>query len=59
MVAAKKRRRGEVEKLPVARLEMALDEAIDSQGSAELAIIYLMNHYEFDLGALKAKINRK
>lgn len=33
MVAAKKRRRGEVEKLPVARLEMALDEAIDSQAS--------------------------
>ena len=54
MVAAKKRRRGEVEKLPVARLEMALDEAIDSQGSAELAIMYL-----FDLDALKAKINRK
>ena len=52
----KKRRRGEVEQLSAAQLETALDEAILSKGTAELALIYLIDRYEFDLGALKARL---
>ena len=36
------------------RLEATLGSAIASQGSAELAIIYLFEHYDFDLDALMA-----
>jgi len=49
----KKRRRGEVEQLSAAQLEAALDEAILSKGTAELALIYLIDLYEFDLDAFK------
>ena len=55
-VRTKKRRRGEVEQLSAGQLEQTLDEAILSQGTAELALIYLIDHYEFDLGALKARL---
>ena len=55
-VRAKKRRRGEVEHLSAAQLQKTLDEAILSQGTAELALIYLIERYEFDLGALKARL---
>ena len=47
---------GEVEQLPTHRLEATLDSAIASQGSVELAIIYLFNRYNFDFNALKAKL---
>lgn len=53
---AKKRRRGEVKPLSKAELETALDEAILSKGIAELASIYLIDRYEFDLDALKARL---
>ena len=36
------------------RLDATLDSATASQGSAELAIIYLFEHYDFDLDALMA-----
>ena len=55
-VRTKKRRRGEVEQLSAGQLEQTLDEAILSQGTAELALIYLIDHYEFDLGALKVRL---
>lgn len=55
-VQTKKRRQGEVEHLSAAQLATILDDAILSQGTAELALIYLINHYEFDLGALKARL---
>ena len=55
-VRTKKRRRGEVEQLSAGQLEQTLDEAILSQGTVELALIYLIDHYEFDLGALKARL---
>ena len=55
-VRMKKRRRGEVKHLSAAQLETTLDEAILSQGTAELALIYLIDRYEFDLGALKARL---
>jgi hypothetical protein len=54
-VPTKKRRRGEVEHLSTAQLEATLDAAILSQGTAELALIYLIDRYEFDLVALKAR----
>ena len=38
------------------RLEATLGSAIASQGSAELAIIYLFEHYDFDLDALMAGV---
>ena len=53
---AKKRRRGEVKQLSKAELETALDEAILSKGIAELASIYLIDRYEFDVDALKARL---
>ena len=58
-VQTKKRRQGEVEHLSPAQLEATLDAAIQpilSQDSPELAIIYLIDRYEFDLDALKAKL---
>ena len=51
-----KRRRGETKPLPTNGLSAALDSAIASQGSAELAVIYLMDKYDFDLDELKARI---
>ena len=39
-----------------AELETALDEAILSKGTAELASIYLIDRYEFDVDALKARL---
>ena len=53
---AKKRRLGEVKQLSKAELETALDDAILSKGTAELALIYLIDRYEFDLDALKARL---
>jgi hypothetical protein len=55
-VQTKKRRQGEVKHLYAAQLEATLDAAILSQDSPELAVIYLTDHYEFDLDALKAKL---
>jgi hypothetical protein len=55
-IPTKKRRRGEAKHLSAAQLETTLDAAILSQGTAELAFIYLIDRYEFDLGALKAKL---
>ena len=42
--------------LSKAELETALDDAILSKGSAEIALIYLVDRYEFDLDALKARL---
>jgi hypothetical protein len=50
----KKRRRGEVKPLPADNLATNLDFAISSQGSAENAMLYLIEHYDFDLDQLKA-----
>jgi hypothetical protein len=55
-VPSKKRRRGEVEPLSAGQLEATLDAAVLSHGSAELALIYLIDRYEFDLGTLKARL---
>ena len=55
-VQTKKRRRGQVDRLSAAQLEATLDDAILSQGSAALALIYLIDHYEFDLDALKDRL---
>lgn len=52
----KKRRLGDVEQLRMDQLEVILDSAIASQGSAEIAIIYLFDRYEFDLDAVKARL---
>jgi hypothetical protein len=41
--------------LSAAQLEAALDEAVLSKGTAELAFIYLIDRYEFDLDALKGQ----
>lgn len=53
-VDMKERRRGEVEPLSVTQLSTALDAAILSQGSTELALIYLIDRYELNLNGLKA-----
>lgn len=53
---AKKRRRGEVKQLSKDELETALDDAILSKGTAELALMYLIDRYEFDLDALRARL---
>jgi hypothetical protein len=45
---SKKRRRGEVERLSSERLYAALDSAISSQDSTELAFLQLINDFEFD-----------
>ena len=45
-----------VEPLSVAQLGRALESALLSQGSVELALIYLINRYEMDLIALKARL---
>jgi len=44
----RKRRRGELK----VKLIDALDSAISSQGSAELAVLHLFNRYDFDIGNL-------
>ena len=46
-----KRRRGEM-KVTKNKLIDALDSAISSQDSAELAVLYLFNRYDFDIGDL-------
>ena len=46
---------GEVKQLSNAELEMALDNAILSKGMAELALIYLIDRYKFDIKALTRK----
>jgi hypothetical protein len=53
---AKKQRRGEVKQLSKAELETALDDAILSKGTGELALIYLIHRYEFDIDALKDRL---
>jgi hypothetical protein len=55
-VETKKRRRGELEHLPASQLEATLGSTILSRGSAELALDYLIDRYNFDLDALKAKL---
>ena len=45
----KKRRRGEVEQLSPEKLRSALDSAVLSQGNAELAFLFLIDQYDFDL----------
>jgi hypothetical protein len=52
----KKWQHGEMKLLPTNGLSETLDSAIASQGSAELAVIYLMDKYDFDLDELKAQI---
>jgi len=47
----RKRRRGET-KATENKLIDALDPAISSEGSAELAVLHLFNHYDFDIGHL-------
>jgi len=47
----RKQRRGEI-KVTKNKLIDALDSAISSQGSAELAVLHLFNHYDFDIGDL-------
>jgi hypothetical protein len=48
------KRRREVEHLSTAQLETALEDAIVSQGTSELALMYLMNHYDFDFHILES-----
>jgi hypothetical protein len=55
-IMAKKRRRGEVEDLPVQDLPVALQSAITSRGSAELALLFLIDKYDFNLDALKSRL---
>jgi len=54
--APKKRRCGEVKHLTSTEVYSALQSAITSQGSAELAILYLFDHYHFDPDLLKAHL---
>jgi hypothetical protein len=49
---AKKRRRGEA-KLKGGNLIDKMDETISSLGSAELAILQLLNHYDIDLDDMR------
>lgn len=53
------RRLGEVEQLSRDQLEATLDPAIASQDNAEFVITYLIDRYEFDLDALKAKLTHR
>ena len=48
-----KRRRGEVKLTSEDELVQALDSAICSQHTAELAVLYLFNNYDFDLDNLR------
>ena len=52
MNPARKRRRGET-KLTGDKLIDAMDAAISSLGSTELAILQLFNHYDVDLDDLR------
>jgi hypothetical protein len=52
----KKRRRGTVEKLSAIGLNDALDAAVDSQGTAELAFLYLIDRYDFDPDELRHRL---
>ena len=54
--STKKRRRGEVEQLSDSQLEAALDEAILSKDTAELAVTNLVDRYNLDLVALSARL---
>ncbi len=49
----KKRRRGEVELTSEDELVQALDSAISSQHTTELAVLHLLNGYDFDLNNLR------
>ena len=40
----------------MAQFDITLDEAILSQGTPELTLIYLINCYDFNLGDLKARL---
>ena len=56
-VMSSKRRQGQVdEDSPTTGLQAALESAITSQGSAELALLYLIDHYDFNLDALKSRM---
>jgi hypothetical protein len=48
-----KRRRGEVEDYD---LRNALESSITSQGSAELAVLFLIENYDFSLDAVKSRL---
>ena len=48
-----KRRQGEVQDLPTTGLQAALESAIASKGSEELALLYLIDNFDFNLDALK------
>ncbi|KAF8697211.1 hypothetical protein AX14_001424 [Amanita brunnescens Koide BX004] len=54
-MASKKRRRGTV-KITDDKLIAALESSVSSQGSAELAILYLFNSYDFDLADLQLSL---
>ena len=49
----KQRRRGEVELTSEDELRQALDSAISSQRSAELALLHLFKSYDFNLDHLR------
>jgi hypothetical protein len=55
-IMARKRRRGELEDLSNQDLPTALESAITSQGSAELALLFLIDNYDFNLDALKRRL---
>jgi hypothetical protein len=54
--STRKRRRVETQPLPRENLSDALDSAIASQGTAELAVLYLISKYDFDINDLKSRI---
>jgi hypothetical protein len=55
-IMPRKRRRGEVEDLPLHDLPATLESAITSHGSAELAVLFLIEKYDFNLDALRGRL---
>jgi hypothetical protein len=53
---SRKRRQGEVKDLPTTGLQAALESAITSQGSAELALLYLIENFGFSLDELESRL---
>jgi len=52
----KKRRRGQTTSLSLGDLQTALDSAISSQGNTELAFLYLIDRYDFDLNEMTIRL---
>jgi hypothetical protein len=55
-IMGSKRRGGELKDLSLHDLPAALEFAITSQGSAELALLFLIENYDFNLDALKGRL---